>query len=64
MFIPVIPSTEITPRKRERRDSSPVTSPPDHSMAVRSLTWSPDSKELLDASDDGHVNIYDVYLML
>lgn len=29
-------------------------------MAVRSLTFSADSKELITASDDMHVNIYDV----
>lgn len=32
----------------------------DHAMAVRSLTFSADSKELITASDDMHVNIYDV----
>jgi WD repeat-containing protein 61 len=31
-----------------------------HAMAVRSLTFSPDSSILVSASDDTHVKMYDV----
>ena len=31
-----------------------------HSMAVRSLAFSPDSRSLITASDDKRINVYDV----
>lgn len=32
----------------------------DHDMPIRSLTFSPDSKLLIPASDDGYIRIYNV----
>ena len=33
-----------------------------HSMAVRSVVFSPDGGKLYTASDDGRINAYDVYV--
>jgi len=34
-----------------------------HAMPIRSLCFSPDSQLLLTASDDGHMKLYDVYVL-
>jgi WD repeat-containing protein 61 len=34
-----------------------------HTMAVRSIAFSPDSQTLLTGSDDKRINLYDVYVM-
>lgn len=33
-----------------------------HAMSVRGLSFSPDSRLLLTASDDNHMKLYDVYV--
>lgn len=34
-----------------------------HAMPIRSLCFSPDSQLLLTASDDGHMKLYNVYVL-